>query len=123
MARTLETIVNGIKFENPFLLGSGPPGTNAKVIAKSLDLGWRGVVAKTIALDASKVTNVTPRYGKLHDRTTEEVIGFQNIELISDRPFETWLDEFRQLKKQYPHKVLVASIMEEGRRECWHEII
>jgi dihydroorotate dehydrogenase subfamily 1 len=123
MARTLQTTVNGIPFENPFLLGSGPPGTNAKVIAKSFDLGWGGVVAKTIALDASKVTNVTPRYGKLHDRTTKEVIGFQNIELISDRPFETWLDEFRQLKKQYPNKVLVASIMEEGRRECWHEIV
>jgi dihydroorotate dehydrogenase subfamily 1 len=123
MTRTLETIVNGIRFENPFLLGSGPPGTNAKVIAKSFDLGWGGVVAKTIALDASKVTNVTPRYGKLHDKKTKEVIGFENIELISDRPFETWLDEFRQLKKEYPNKVLVASVMEEGRRECWHEII
>ena len=114
--------VCGIHFENPFMLGSGPPGTNAKVIAKSFDLGWGGVVCKTISLDASLVTNTRPRYGKLRSRETGEVIGFENIELISDRPFETWLDEFRQLKKNYPNHVLIASIMEEGNKEAWQEI-
>jgi dihydroorotate dehydrogenase subfamily 1 len=123
MARSLSTTVNGIRFDNPFLLGSGPPGTNAKVIAKSYDLGWGGVVCKTFSLDASVVINTTPRYAKHLGRESKEVIGFQNIELISDRPFETWIDELRQLKKEYPHKVLVASIMEEGRRERWHEIV
>jgi dihydroorotate dehydrogenase subfamily 1 len=118
----LSVVVNGITFENPFLLASGPPGTNAKVIAKSFDLGWGGVVCKTISLDASKVVNTAPRYGKFKSRESGEVVGFQNIELISDRPFDTWLDELRQLKKDYPKKVLVASIMEEGRREAWHEI-
>ena len=68
MAPTLKTTVTRIEFENPFLLGSGPPGTNAKVIAKSFDLGWGGVVGKTISLDASKVVNTAPRYGKLKDR-------------------------------------------------------
>lgn len=123
MAPSLSTTVNGIRFDNPFLLGSGPPGTNAKVIAKSYDLGWGGVVCKTFSLDASLVINTTPRYAKHLGRESKEVIGFQNIELISDRPFETWIDELRQLKKEYPHKVLVASIMEEGRREAWHEIV
>lgn len=122
MAKNLSIDVNGIHFENPFLLGSGPPGTNAKVIAKSFDLGWGGVVCKTISLDASKVVNTAPRYGKYKSRDKKEVVGFENIELISDRPFDVWLDELRQLKKNYPNKVLVASIMEEGRRECWHEI-
>jgi dihydroorotate dehydrogenase subfamily 1 len=119
----LSIVVNGITFENPFLLASGPPGTNAKVIAKSFDLGWGGVVCKTISLDASKVVNTAPRYGKYKSRTSKEVVGFENIELISDRPFETWLDELAQLKTHYPNKVLVASIMEEGRREAWHEIV
>ncbi len=123
MAKDLSIEVNGIKFENPFLLGSGPPGTNAKVIAKSFDLGWGGVVCKTISLDASLVVNVAPRYGKFRSRESNEVVGFENIELISDRPFETWLDELTQLKKNYPNKVLVASIMEEGKRENWHEIV
>jgi dihydroorotate dehydrogenase subfamily 1 len=115
--------VTGIRFENPFLLGSGPPGTNAKVIAKSFDLGWGGVVCKTISLDASKVTNTAPRYGKLRSRENGEVIGFQNIELISDRDFDTWLDELAQLKRDYPQKVLIASIMEEGNKDAWQEIV
>jgi dihydroorotate dehydrogenase subfamily 1 len=112
-----------IGFENPFLLASGPPGTNGKVIAKSFDLGWGGVVIKTVSLDASKVINTAPRYGKLRARESNEVVGFENIELISDRPFDTWIDELRQLKKNYPRHVLIGSVMEEYRREAWHEIV
>ncbi len=123
MAADLSIEVNGIQFENPFLLGSGPPGTNAKVISKSFELGWGGVVCKTISLDASLVSNVAPRYGKLKSRAKNEVIGFENIELISDRPFDVWLEELAQLKRDYPTRILIASIMEEGRRECWHEIV
>ncbi len=124
MAPSLKITVNGIEFENPYLLGSGPPGTNAKVIAKSFDLGWGGVVCKTISLDSSKVINVAPRYGKLKAREDEKiVIGFENIELISDRPFATWIDELKQLKKQYPKKVLIASVMEEYRKDAWQTIV
>lgn len=120
---SLAITVNGLEFENPFLLGSGPPGTNARVIAKSFDLGWGGVVCKTISLDASLVVNTAPRYAKLKAREDAEiVIGFENIELISDRPFGTWLDELRQLKKSYPTRRLVASIMEEYSKERWEEI-
>ena len=108
----LSVTVDGLKLPNPFVIGSGPPGTNGKVIAKSFDLGWGGVVIKTISLDSSKVINTAPRYGKLRGRESNEVIGFENIELISDRPFGTWLDELRQLKKNYPKHVLIASIMD-----------
>src|SRR5215510_14993539 len=80
----LSITVNGMKFPNPFVLGSGPPGTNARVLAKSFDAGWGGAVAKTVSLESAKVVNVVPRYGKLRSRTTGEVIGFENIELISD---------------------------------------
>ncbi|TNE48067.1 MAG: NAD-dependent dihydropyrimidine dehydrogenase subunit PreA [Deltaproteobacteria bacterium] len=123
MSVDLSTEVNGIKFENPFILGSGPPGTNAKVISKSFDLGWGGMVIKTISLDASKVVNTNPRYAKLRSHGNNEVIGFQNIELISDRPFETWLEEIKMLKEKYPEKVLIASVMEEYNKDAWHEII
>ena len=118
----LSITVNGMHFDNPFLLGSGPPGTNGKVIARSYDLGWGGMVCKTMSLDASKVINTAPRYAKLRARTSEEVIGFENIELISDRPFEHWIDDLKQLKKNYPHKILIASIMEECRKDAWQEI-
>src|SRR5438477_1896078 len=111
-----------MKFENPFLLGSGPPGTNGKVIARSYDLGWGGMVCKTFSLDASKVINTAPRYAKLRGRSSEEVIGFQNIELITDRPYADWIDHRKQLKKNYPHKILIASIMEEYSKATWQQI-
>ncbi len=123
MSVDLSIQVNGVRFENPFLLGSGPPGTNARVIAKSYDLGWGGVVCKTISLDATKVVNTVPRYAKVLSRGTREVVGFENIELISDRPFGVWLEELRQLKREYPRKVLVASIMEELDRARWQTIV
>src|SRR3989442_12392545 len=118
----LSITVNGIKFPNPFLLGSGPPGTNARVVAKAFDAGWGGAVAKTISLESSKVVNVVPRYCKLRSRNNGEVIGFENIELISDRPIEVWLEEFRQVKKEYPNNVLIASIMEEYDKKRWQEL-
>lgn len=119
----LAITVNGMRFENPFVLGSGPPGTNGKVIARSYDLGWGGMVCKTFSLDASKVINTAPRYAKLRGRQSEEVIGFQNIELISDRPYQDWLDDLRQLKTSYPTKILIASIMEEYRKDAWQQIV
>jgi hypothetical protein len=51
------------------------------------------------------------------------IIGWQNIELISDRPLETMLNEFKQLKKEYPDRILIGSIMEEYNKAAWHELI
>src|SRR5947207_15720715 len=104
----LSITVNGIKFPNPFLLGSGPPGTNARVLAKAYEAGWGGAVAKTISLESSKVVNVVPRYGKLRSRNNCEVIGFENIELISDRSIEFSLDVFRRVKQQYRKHRMIA---------------
>ncbi|MEM9914330.1 MAG: NAD-dependent dihydropyrimidine dehydrogenase subunit PreA [Planctomycetota bacterium] len=120
---TLETTVDGIKFPNPFVIGSGPPGTNKKVICKAFAEGWGGMIAKTVSLDASKVINVAPRYGKLTGVNKKEVFGWENIELISTTPFEQWLDEFKEIKDEYPDHVLIASIMEEYNKDAWCEIV
>ncbi len=119
----LAVTVNGLKFKNPFVIGSGPPGTNANVINKAFAEGWGGVVAKTISLEADKVTNVAPRYARMRAEGSKEVFGWENIELISDRPFETWLDEFKAIKDAHPEGILIASIMEEYRRDAWIEIV
>jgi len=87
MGTDLSITMNGLTFENPYVIGSGPPSTNARVMAKAFDAGWGGAVAKTCSLTDTEVVNVTPRYGKLRS-PKGDVIGFQNIELISDRPFE-----------------------------------
>src|SRR5689334_19603069 len=75
----LTTSVDGLKLPNPFIIGSGPPGTNLNVISRAFKEGWGAVIAKTVSLDASKVINVTPRYAKLHARDGTEVIGWENI--------------------------------------------
>jgi len=120
---TLATTVNGLKFANPFVIGSGPPGTNLSVINRAFREGWGGVIAKTVSLDSSKVVNVTPRYAKLYATDKQEVVGWENIELISDRPFGIWLDEFKKCKDAFPQGVLIASIMEEFRKDAWIEIV
>ncbi|HUD82693.1 MAG TPA: hypothetical protein VMQ67_04290, partial [Candidatus Saccharimonadales bacterium] len=62
---TLQVTVDGLTLPNPFIIGSGPPGTNLNVIARAFKEGWGAVIAKTVSLDSSKVVNVTPRYAKL----------------------------------------------------------
>ncbi len=120
---TLATTVDGLKLPNPFVIGSGPPGTNLNVINRAFKEGWGAVIAKTISLDAAKVVNVAPRYAKLHANDTKDIIGWENIELISDRKFEIWLDEFKKCKNQHPDGVLIASIMEEYNKDAWSEIV
>ena len=118
----LRVQVDGLELPTPFVIGSGPPGTNANVINKAFQEGWGAVIAKTISLEADKVINVAPRYARMRASETREVIGWENIELISDRPFDTWLDEFKQIKDAYPEGILIASIMEEYRKDAWVEI-
>lgn len=120
---TLSTTVDGLTLPNPFIIASGPPGTNLNVIYKAFKEGWGAVIAKTVSLDAAKVKNVTPRYAKLYSADRKEVIGWENIELISDRPFSIWLDEFKKCKDAYPERCLIASIMEEYSRDAWIEIV
>lgn len=80
-----------------------------------------------MSLDASKVVNVTPRYAKLrvgsNGSAKGQIIGWENIELISDRPLETMLNEFKQLKKEYPERILIGSLMEEYNKDAWRELI
>lgn len=120
---TLTTAVDGMTFPNPFLIGSGPPGTNAKVIGKAYREGWGGVVAKTVTLDASKIVNVAPRYAKLTAPESREIYGWSNIELIATTEFSDWLDDFKAIKDAFPDRPLIASVMEEHSADAWAEVV
>ncbi len=121
MSNKLATTVCGLRFENPFIIASGPPSTNARIICKSFEAGWGGSVAKTVALTSTPVVNVQPRYGKLK-APTGGVIGFENIELISDRTLEEWEDDFKRVKDEWPTRILIGSVMESYEKGRWQEV-
>ena len=94
--RDLSTTVNGIEFENPFLLGSGPPGTNARVIAKAFRAGWGGVVAKT-RLNQNEKEETETGSGPARASLPEPLLIEPPYELLPLRRLPSvplpWLDE------------------------------
>jgi len=116
---TLETTFAGIKCLNPFWLASAPPTNCGEQIMRAFDAGWGGAVWKTIG---APVTNVSSRYSSI-DWAGQKMMGFNNIELISDRPTQTNLDEIAEVKRRYPKHVVIASLMVESNRESWHDIV
>lgn len=117
----LSVTSNGQRFPNPFIIGSGPPGTNYAVMKRALDEGWGGVICKTLVLDDNSITNVNPRYAQWRHEGT--IMGWENIELVSDRPFLTMLEELKRLREEYPDRKIIASIMEKHDRASWEEIV
>lgn len=108
----------GVTFENPFCLSSSPVGNCFDMCAKAYDAGWSGVVFKTIGF--FQPNEVSPRFDHLIKEDTP-FVGFKNMEQIAEHPLEENLEALRQLKKAYPHKVLIASIMGENEQE-WEDL-
>ena len=118
---TLKTSVLGIEFENPFLLASAPPTASIESIDKAFQMGWGGAVIKTITPDDLEMFEVSPRYETL--KSKGKIIGFQNIELLSHKSVKYWCDGIHYLKKKYPEKVIIASIMAPVKRDEWQNLI
>jgi dihydropyrimidine dehydrogenase (NAD+) subunit PreA len=114
----LTTNFAGIKSPNPFWLASAPPTNSGYQIMKAFDAGWGGAVWKTLGVP---VINVSSRYGAVNYRNTR-MAGFNNIELITDRPLSDNLKEIEQVKKYFPNHAVIASLMVETKAE-WHQII
>src|SRR3990172_4748398 len=117
----LSTLFTGIRFPNPFLLASAPPTESEANIMRAYEAGWGGVVTKTIGLHP--VVNVRgPRtmFLRIDDgggqlsmakRPGATVMASWNWELISDKPLDWWIGRLSAIKRAYPDRVLVASIM------------
>lgn len=110
--------LKGIQSVNPFWVGSGPATNTIHQARNAFDAGWGGFVWKTVG---HPVKNVTSRYGGL-DYGGRKIVGFNNIELISDRGVEENLSEIKQVKKEYPDRAVIISLMVESREE-WKELI
>ncbi|MDH2431758.1 dihydropyrimidine dehydrogenase [Pokkaliibacter plantistimulans] len=111
----------GIKAPNPFWLASAPPTDKAYNVVRAYEAGWGGVVWKTLGEDPAAV-NVSSRYSAIYGKN-KEVLGFNNIELITDRSLEINLREIEQVKKDWPDRALVVSLMVPCEEESWKYIL
>ncbi|HEY9012899.1 MAG TPA: NAD-dependent dihydropyrimidine dehydrogenase subunit PreA [Devosia sp.] len=113
----------GIKSPNPFWLASAPPTDKAYNVERAFKAGWGGVVWKTLGEEGPPVVNVNgPRYGAIWG-ADRRLLGLNNIELITDRQLQLNLQEIKQVKKNWPDRALVVSIMVPCEEESWKAIL
>jgi dihydropyrimidine dehydrogenase (NAD+) subunit PreA len=112
--------IAGIESVNPFWLASAPPTDKYINVKRAFDAGWGGAVWKTVGIDPP-VVNVTSRYG-VHRDMNRAIVGLNNIELISDRPLDDNLREIAQLRKEYPDRVIIGSLMAPIDEQAWKEL-
>jgi dihydropyrimidine dehydrogenase (NAD+) subunit PreA len=121
MGAQLSVSFTGLRFENPFLLASAPPTESDSNIMRAFDAGWGGVVTKTIGLHPvanvagpkTKFLRATPDspHLSMQKRPGSALHSSWNWELISDKTIDWWVPRLGRIKKAYPSRILVASIM------------
>lgn len=110
----LSIVFCGVHCENPFFLSSSVVGSNYEMVAKALSMGWGGVCFKTISL--LDIQEASPRFAAL-SKEGRSFVGFKNIEQLSDHSVLENMQIFRELKKNYPSKFILASIMGQNEEE------
>ncbi len=119
----LTTDFIGIKSPNPFWLASAPPTDKAYNVERAFEAGWGGVVWKTLGSEGPPVVNVNgPRYGAIWG-ADRRLLGLNNIELITDRPLQTNLDEIKMVKRKWRDRAMVISLMVPCDEDSWRDIL
>ncbi|MDY0873992.1 NAD-dependent dihydropyrimidine dehydrogenase subunit PreA [Dongia rigui] len=111
----------GIKSPNPFWLASAPPTDKEYNVVRAFQAGWGGVVWKTLGEDPP-VVNVSSRYGAFH-MGNDRMVGFNNIELISDRPLDVNLQEIKRVKRDWKDRAVIVSLMVPCEEDAWKRIL
>jgi dihydropyrimidine dehydrogenase (NAD+) subunit PreA len=110
----------GKRFINPFLLSSSPVSNSAEMVSRAFEAGWAGVAYKTVVTDRIPIAHPSPRM-RGYDYEQQKLIGLQNVEQTSDRGLGPNLLDMTWLKKRWPDRVLMASIMGFSNAE-WGEL-
>ena len=108
----------GIPLENPFLLSSSVVASTYDMCARAFDAGWAGVAYKTIC--SFPIHEASPRFSAITG-DSGSIIGFKNIEQLSDHSVAENMEIFRRLKRNYPTKFILASIMGQNEKE-WEDL-
>ena len=106
---SLEIDFEGVKFENPFWVGSGPTSGTADKRIQALKAGWGGVVIKTVG-DTIVRKGVRPMYSAMRSQS-KELMVFENIELITEDNLDTWDKYIKKVNAEVPHAPIIFSIM------------
>ena len=118
----LSTEFLGIRSPNPFWLASAPPTDKEYNVQRAFEAGWGGVVWKTLG-EGRPVVNVNgPRYGAIHG-PDRRLLGLNNIELITDREIDLNLEEIARVKRNWPDRALIVSLMVPCEEESWKTIL
>ncbi|MGH7117881.1 MAG: NAD-dependent dihydropyrimidine dehydrogenase subunit PreA [Acetobacteraceae bacterium] len=117
----LTTSFAGIRSPNPFWLASAPPTDKEFNVTRALRAGWGGVVWKTLGEDPP-IVNTASRYGATTFNGAR-IAGFSNIELITDRPLPVNLREIKAVKRAWPDRAVVVSLMVPCAEESWKRIL
>ena len=113
----------GIKSPNPFWLASAPPTDKEYNVVRAFKAGWGVVVWKTLGEAGPPVVNVNgPRYGAIW-ASDRRLMGFNNIELITDRDLQKNLREIKAVKMRWPDRAVIASIMVPCEEQAWKAIL
>jgi dihydropyrimidine dehydrogenase (NAD+) subunit PreA len=118
----LSTDFVGIKSPNPFWLASAPPTDKEYNVRRAFEAGWGGVVWKTLGFDPHIVNVNGPRYGAIWG-ADRRLLGLNNIELITDRPLDVNLREIERVKKDFPDRAMVVSLMVPCEEDPWKKIL
>ena len=114
----LRTELCGIPLENPFFLSSSVVASTYDMCARAFEAGWAGAAFKTIC--SFEIHEASPRFSAITG-AEGNIIGFKNIEQLSDHSVAENMEVFRRLKKDYPTKFILASIMGQDEAE-WEEL-
>ncbi|CAL5992465.1 Sulfide_dehydrogenase [Hexamita inflata] len=114
----VSTVVNGVKYPNPFLISSSPTSLTYEHCRKALLAGWGGVVIKTAVLTKDVHIENALRIFKVS--ASESTYG--NNCMVSDHPHDYWVKAVKALKAEFPTRVIIASIMCSDIKEDWEQL-
>jgi dihydropyrimidine dehydrogenase (NAD+) subunit PreA len=117
----LTTTLGTLTLKNPFILASAPPTASAEMICRGFHAGWGGAVIKTIHPDGMAIRDVSPRFAAWKG-AGGELLGFENIELLSRKSVSYWETGIGQIRAEFPDRLLIASIMGDTDPGSWQDL-
>lgn len=111
----------GIHLENPFILAAAPSTDDLDMVRRAFQMGWAGAILKTTSIEGTRVDLCYPMMSTF-EHEGRKLFGMGNIDLISEHHIDKIEYNVRTLKKEFPEKMVAASIMA-GRKEDWQTLV